>query len=126
MICNSFLPVYPSWLSSCPQCFVPPLPTMDDLVKRFEADVLRLTRKPLAMLKPDGKAARLALVERVTRALVNDSGVTLSVTSTDVVVRTGGCLDSEQAACDREGSGAGASWWGGGGVVRGDRQRGGL
>ena len=62
----------------------------------------RLTCQPFAMLKPDGKAEPLALVERVTRALINDSNVTLSVTSTGVVVLTGGCLDNEQAACDQE------------------------
>ena len=75
---------------------------MNDVVKRFEADVLRLTRKLFAMLKPNGKAKRLALVECVTRALVNDSDVTLSVMSTGVVVLNGGCLDSEQGACDAE------------------------
>ena len=62
----------------------------------------RLTCKPFAMLKPGRKAERLALVERVTRALVNDSDVTLSSTTTGVVVLTGGCLDIEQAACDAE------------------------
>ena len=41
-------------------------------------------------------------MELVTRAMVNDSDVTLSVTSTGVVVLTGVCLDSEQVACDRE------------------------
>ena len=67
------LPIYPSWLTSCPRPFVLPPSPMDDLVKSFEADVLRLTRKPFAMLNPDGKAEHLALVERVTRALLNDS-----------------------------------------------------
>ena len=61
--------------------------------------MLRLTRTPFAMLKPDGKAERLALVERVTRAPVNDSDVTLL---SGIVVLTGGCLDSEQAVCDQE------------------------
>ena len=41
-------------------------------------------------------------MERVIRALVNDSDVTLSVISTRVVVLTGGCLDIEHAARDRE------------------------
>ena len=54
------------------------------------------------MLKRDGKAERLALVERVTRTLVNDSDVPLSVTSTGVVMLTGGCPDNAQAAFDRE------------------------
>ena len=75
---------------------------MDDLVKRVEAGVLRLMCKQFATLKPDGKAERLALVELVTRALVNDSDVTLSVMSTGVVMLSGGCLGSEQASCDEQ------------------------
>ena len=75
---------------------------MDDLVTRFEADVLRLTRKLFTMLKPDGKAKRLALVERVTCALVNDSDPTLPVMSTGVVVLPGGCLVNEPGACDHD------------------------
>ena len=69
--------VYPSWLTSGSQCFVLPPSTMDDLVKRFEADVLRLTRKAFAILKPHGKAECLPLVEHVTHTLVNDTDVTL-------------------------------------------------
>ena len=61
-----------------------------------------LTRKPFAMLKRDAKVERLALVERVTRALVNDGGVSFSVTSKGILVLTSGCLDSERAACAQE------------------------
>ena len=68
----------------------------------FTLKNLGATHKPFAMLKPDRKVERLALMERVTRALVNDSDVTLSVTSTDVVVLTGRYLDSEHVACDQE------------------------
>ena len=93
--------VYPSWLTSYPKCSVLPPSTMDDLVKRFEADVLRLTRKPFAMLRPEGKVEHLTLVERVTRALDNDGDATLSVTSTGVVMLTCGCLDSELRAMRR-------------------------
>ena len=89
------LPLYPSWLTSCAQCFAVPPSTVDDFVKDFEADWLLLTRKPFAMLKPREKAKCLAGVERLTRVVVNGTDVTLSVTSTGVVVLTGECLDSE-------------------------------
>ena len=79
-----------------------PPSTVDNFVKRFEVDVPMLPRKTFTMLKRDGKAYRLAQVDAVTRALINDSDVTVSVTFTGVVVLSGGCLDSEQAACDQE------------------------
>ena len=68
--------------------------TMEEAIKRFEADVHRLLRKPFAMLKCEAKAKHLALVECATRALVNGSDFSLPVISTGVVVLTGGGLDS--------------------------------
>ena len=88
------LPIHRSYLFSSPWCFVLEPPTMEDLVKRFEADVLQVTRKPFAMLNSDGKAERLALVERVRRTLVNDRNVSLLLTYTGVVVLPVGCLKS--------------------------------
>ena len=92
----------PSWHTSCPQTIYTTTTTMEDLVKRFDADVPRLTRKAFAMLKRDAKAEGLAMVERVTRVLVSDSDVSVSLTPKGVVVLTGGSMDSEQAACDTE------------------------
>ena len=64
--------------------------------------MLCLKCKPFAMLKREAKAERRALVDCVPCALVNDRDILLLVTSNGVFVLTGGYLDSEQAACDRE------------------------
>ena len=75
--------------------------SLEDVVARFEADVLRRCRKPCALLKPDAQAERMAMVQRVTRALLNDDEVTITKTTTGEVVLRGGCFDSEQLNCDR-------------------------
>ena len=75
--------------------------SLEDVVARFEADVLRHCRKPYALLKPEAHAERIAMVQRVDRALVNDDEVTIAKTTTGEVVLRGGCFDSEQVNCDR-------------------------
>ena len=74
--------------------------SLEDVVARFEADALRRCRKPYALLKPEAKAKRIAMVQRVARALVNDDEVTIAKTTTGEVVLRGGCFDSEQVNCD--------------------------
>ena len=74
---------------------------LEDAVARLEADVLRRCRKPYALLKPEAQAERIATVQRVARALVNDDEVTITKTSTGEVVLRGVCFDSEQVKCHR-------------------------
>ena len=66
--------------------------SLEDVVARFEADVLRRCRKPYALLKPEAQADQIAIVQRVARALVNDDEVTITKTTTGELVLRGGCL----------------------------------
>ena len=75
--------------------------SLEDVVARFEAEVVRCCWKPFALLEPEAEAERIAMVQRVARALVNDDEVTITKTTTREVVLRGGCFDSEQVNCDR-------------------------